>query len=550
MNDDGINSKNIIPGNGKITTELKQDWGLNDIWNELILPRFERMNQLTNSTKFTAWNENHQKFLPAIPLELSKGFSKKRIDHRHHAMDALVIACATREHINYMNNEHALRKGKSPDEKQKIRYDLRSDLCDKKYNDGSNKNYKWSFKKPWEKFTTDAREQLESIIISFKQNLRVINNATNSYEKWVEKDGVKVKELHTQKGINWAIRKPMHKDTVSGLIQLRKKKMVSLNTGLDNIDTLVNKTLKKEIQSLQTKGLDKKNINKQFKDVNYKWNEQDISKVEIYYWEHDNVASRVSLNDMFDENRIETITDTGIQKILINHLNNYKGRLDEEGNEIPAPLLAFSPEGIEEMNKNIRTLNNGRTHQPIQKVRTYEPKGNKFNVGQTGNKKVKYVEAAKGTNLFFAIYQNSANKRNYTSIPFNEVLESQKYSASLKQKPNSVPEKFINEKTKEEHQLLFHLSPNDIVYVPSEEERKKPSSVNFESLNKEQVKRIYKVVSFSGSQCFFTRNDIATSITDKVEFSALNKMEKAIDGIMIKENCWKLKVNRLGNISK
>jgi CRISPR-associated endonuclease Csn1 len=39
-NDDGVNSKNIIPGNGKITNTLKQDWGLNDVWNELILPRF------------------------------------------------------------------------------------------------------------------------------------------------------------------------------------------------------------------------------------------------------------------------------------------------------------------------------------------------------------------------------------------------------------------------------------------------------------------------------------------------------------------------------
>ncbi|MBW7887229.1 MAG: type II CRISPR RNA-guided endonuclease Cas9, partial [Bacteroidetes bacterium] len=30
-NDDGVNSKNIIPGNGKITTTLRQDWGLNDV---------------------------------------------------------------------------------------------------------------------------------------------------------------------------------------------------------------------------------------------------------------------------------------------------------------------------------------------------------------------------------------------------------------------------------------------------------------------------------------------------------------------------------------
>ena len=50
---------------------------------------------------------------------------------------------------------------------------------------------------------------------------------------------------------------------------------------------------------------------------------------------------------------IQTITDTGIQKILLNHLENYKGRFDDDGKEIPAQLLAFSPEGIKEMNENI-----------------------------------------------------------------------------------------------------------------------------------------------------------------------------------------------------
>ncbi|WP_202946869.1 type II CRISPR RNA-guided endonuclease Cas9 [Nitritalea halalkaliphila] len=108
--DTGFNSKNVVPGSGKVTGVLKQDWGLNDVWNSLILPRFERMNQLSGSNDYTAWNEKHQKFLPTVPLEMAKGFQKKRIDHRHHALDALVVACTTRTHIQYMNNEHARKK--------------------------------------------------------------------------------------------------------------------------------------------------------------------------------------------------------------------------------------------------------------------------------------------------------------------------------------------------------------------------------------------------------------------------------------------------------
>jgi CRISPR-associated endonuclease Csn1 len=58
------------------------------------------------------------------------------------------------------------------------------------------------------------------------------------------------------------------------------------------------------------------------------------------------------------------------------------------------------------------------------------------------------------------------------------------------------------------------------------------------------------MVSSSGNQCFFIRQDIAVSIVNKAEFSSLNKMEKSIEGLMIKENCIKLKIDRLGKIKK
>ena len=47
-----VTSKNVISTSGAVTSILKKDWGLNDAWNEIISPRFERLNQLTNSTNF------------------------------------------------------------------------------------------------------------------------------------------------------------------------------------------------------------------------------------------------------------------------------------------------------------------------------------------------------------------------------------------------------------------------------------------------------------------------------------------------------------------
>ena len=457
--DEGVNSKNVIPCTGKITTALKQDWGLNDVWNELIIPRFERMNQLTQTQLFTSYNDRYQKNLPTVPIQYSQGFQKKRIDHRHHAMDALVIACATREHINYMNNQHALDKSKDKKEKQQSRIDLRTILCEKKNNN-------WQFKKPWATFTQEAKESLEHIVVSFKQNLRVINKATNYYEKWEEKNGVLVKKKVKQEGTNWAIRKPLHKETISGKILLDRK------IGKDKILT----------------------------------------------------ATRKAVDITFTEKIISSITDTGIQKILLNYLK-YKG----------SPEVAFSAEGLEELNKNIAQYNDGKKHQPIYKVRIFE-EGSKFPLGETGAKATKFVEAAKGTNLFFGVYQGK-EKRSYATIPLNEVIERQKQGLP------SVPER--NEKGEP---LLFSLSPNDLVYVPMEGEI--AETIDFNNLSKEQKERIYKTVSFTGNQCFFVQEAVASPIVNKMEYSPLNKMERSIVGIMIKEVCIKLKVDRLGNITK
>jgi CRISPR-associated endonuclease Csn1 len=522
-------AKNVIVCNGTITTKLKQDWGLHDIWNELITPRFDRLNQITGSNHFGEWlnRDGKRVFQSRIPLELQKGFSKKRIDHRHHAMDALVIACATANHVNYLNNVYA---------RSTIRYDLRSTLCHKNKTDG-NGNYQWLFYKPWDSFTTDVRTRLETIIVSFKQNTRVINKTVNWYQKW-EKDeeGILRKVLVKQdRGDHWAIRKPMHKDTVAGALTLTFKKQVKLSTAIDQWEKIVDKPLKKQVKMLLSQGNDKKAILKYFKTNDNKFNNLEISRVEVYYTDNENVASRVAVDESFTSSAIRSITDTGIQKILLNHLSKYDELKD--GNPVEHPELAFSPDGIDELNKNITSLNRGKGHKPIFKVRCFEPKGNKFSVGNSGNKKSKFVEAAKGTNLFFAIYADDSGKRNFESVPLNVVIERQKQRLSI------VPE--VNDKG---NNLLFYLTPNDLVYVPTAEEKENPGFDGQFSDLIAITKRVYKLVSSTGSQAMFIKSEVASVILNKAEFSPLNKMEKSIDGIMIKDCCWKLKTDRLGNI--
>lgn len=550
-------AKNVVVTPGGVTSRLKQDWGLNDVWNSLITPRFERLNKMAGYEKYGSWeNKDGKKVfqINTIEPELLR-LNKKRIDHRHHALDALIVACSSRSHINYLNNASAAKDKKSE------RFDLRNKLRHiETYTDkeGKQRTAAKDFIKPWDTFTQDTKNELQKIIVSFKQNNRVITKTVNKYQKWVkQKDGTMKKVFVEQtKGDSWAVRKPLHKDTVSGLVNLRLKKDVSLSAALDNVENIVNKTLRKKIMELREDGFDKKKIVKYFKDKNNEWLGENISKVEIYYFTNDAettkvAASRVKLDESFNEKRIEAITDTGIQKILLAHLEKYKGQVDEKGKEIPAETLAFSADGLDELNGSLTELNGGKQHAPIYKVRTYEKFGNKFNVGITGNKKDKYVEAAKGTNLFFAIYVDDEGNRSYETIPLNLVVERQKQDLP------SCPSE--NDKG---HRLLFDLSPNDLVYVPTEEEMENPQSVDFQNLSKEQVGRIYKFVSCTGSEGHFIPSQNAFEIikNENGTNSKNERMQDFFDGntifdnkekpIQIKSVCWKLIANRLGKIIK
>ena len=536
-------SKNVISCNGSITDRLKNDWGMNDVWNSIVLPRFKRLNQLTGKDCFTKIINGHE--VPDMPLELQKGFQKKRIDHRHHAMDAIVIACTTRDHLNLLNNEaaHSKRHDKS------YRYDLQTKLR-RKDNEG---HYK-EFLMPWETFTTDAKRVLENIIISFKQKLRVINKTTNYYQHY-NAEGKK-ENLKQEKGDSWAIRKSMHKDTVFGEVNLRFPKLlngelkyskpVSLLDALNNPKTIVNKDFKAKVLELLNAGRDAKYIKKYVEDNKDIWSDININKVDVYYFTKETkdryFATRKPLDTTFNKKKIEEcITDTGIQKILLAHLETKSGD----------PELAFSPDGIDEMNRNIVALNNGKFHQPIYKVRYYESSDKKFSVGQFGNKSSKYVEADDGTNMYFVVYKTTANKRTYATIPFEITIECQK---ECKQNWVSLLDKRLRDKSNDEKlkkyqrldipydaELLFILSVNDLVYLPSTEEIET-------GIIQIDTNRIYKTVSFNKKQCFCIQYNVAIPIVNKVEFTTSNKAERAIAGEMIKETCIPIKVDRLGNI--
>jgi len=547
-NDDGVNSKNLIAGNGKITTILKRDWGLNEVWNALILPRFKRMNELTGTEDFTSKNQEGH-IIPSIPLELSKGFQKKRIDHRHHAMDALVIACATRDHINLLNNQSAKSENSRYDLQHKLRNTEKKTYFDKNENKQVTRDVFTEFKKPWDKFTDEARKELEKIVVSFKQNLRVVSKTTNKYESYKDENGnIRVgknvkpeKGILKQKGANLAIRKSLHTPMPYGkktyefdilrIADFVGKRKFIIDDNIRNKVEVVFKKCNEKITDAQ-KLLRKSPI--QDDDGNpiivtaFKINTEKFRQRQpISELSNRGIGGIKTYDDAIKF--INKVADFKLRIDLLNHLKNNKNDID----------LAFSAEGIERFNINRKI--------PVYRLPIVESGSSRFRVGNTIGTRHKWVEADTGTNLFFAIYVDKDGNRSYETIQLNKIID------KLKQKLPAVPE--VNENG---CKLLFYLNPNDLVYVPKNDE------IENKKIEIDR-NRIYRFTDSSGSTANFVPANIAKVIFNyskdkqkRIDYKIQNeiglgslrsKNENTITGEQqIKSVCLKLKVDRLGNV--
>lgn len=153
--------KKVIVSPGQATSNLRQKWGLNHILND----------------------EN----------------AKTREDHRHHAVDALVMACTKVSYVQELSKWNRYNRN----------YDLKQ------------------FPLPWETFNYDAEKAVEKILVSHK---KVANDITIRI-KTVEKNGNK----HTNLGV--AARGQLHKETVFGKRTFNGEEAFHVRKAIDSLET-------------------------------------------------------------------------------------------------------------------------------------------------------------------------------------------------------------------------------------------------------------------------------------------------------------------------
>lgn len=571
--EDTFRSKNVLATNGTITSTLKRHWQLNDAWNEIISPRFKRLNELTNSNLFGDYREinGHNVFINTVPEEANKNFDPKRIDHRHHALDALVIALTTENHVNYLNN---ISSQENSEEKLKTRKGIKFQLTNSRK--GFNEEKEWYFLPPGQIKTKngidefeyqfkDARSKifkeiaqnaLENTLASFKQKNRVIRQRWNKYLKSEDGKLDIIKQERLKEVANYNVRKRLHEDTFYGKVKLQHKIItISLEKAINDEFDLFDTQLSKEIDKLKL--IEDKSFKEIIEELGNKYPIVAVYEKFVATRFGNELESFAQIPSDKIIKAIQSITDIGIQQILENHLDNYK-EVDDDKSKYDTEN-AFSSDGVKELNQNIVKLNNGKFHHPIYKVRTSDAMGTKFSVSENGQKSTKFVVTAAGSNAFCGIYQKGTDRKFY--IPtLRESVESLKQG--FEPCPATHPED-------PEFSLIFVLNPSDLVYVPTEEEKENPNLIVFDDLKKE---RIYKFTDGSKSNdgniiISFIPTNIATVLFNlnkekqkkaRIDLPIQNeigvgsqgsKNQNSLDGIQIKSVCWKVKVDRLGNIS-
>jgi CRISPR-associated endonuclease Csn1 len=521
----------IVFSNGAITSTLKESWGLHKKWKEILKPRFERLEKITGEQLIDFDNEKND-------IHFKKDY--KRIDHRHHALDALVIACTDRSHIKYLNTLEAFDSGK--EDWNKYWY-----LLKRSKQKAGEKPKMREFDQPWGSFTVDAYEALQGIIVSHKNNKQLITKAINKYRTWLEEEnkfGYKSQEAPKNDKYWVAVRKSMFTQPLGQILLPDYKKNVKIDSAIKTeIEFLrksleIGKTVNWKTETLRiakskirdnvdkiiiANNFDEKTILKFIKQNPIKEEDGTIIETLDLMWFEKFASKRVNLDASFTKDKIEKMPYANHPKNWLTSL--LKEHLAEFENN---PKKAFVGENLEQLYK--------KAPFPINKVTRKEGGKKMFVKGQ-------YVEGDKGTNMYLVIEENIETKeRNYYTPNIDSLVS--RLASNLPIFDEKAGFKYI------------YLSPEDIVYVPTIDEIEN-FNMNIEWKNRKSISdRIYRFVSASGTTCYFLKDNIASLLllydnkTQKGEFDSPNKSEKTmtIDNIQIKKCCIKIKVDRLGNI--
>lgn len=306
--------RTVYASSGMVTDFFRHAWGYDTILHDINLPRYEAAG-LTEEAEYETHGQKHV-------AHRIKDWSKRK-DHRHHALDALVVALTRQGYIQRLNTLNALSNGDDNDEKW-------------------NGLDKWAAERPHIN-RQEVIKVLEEVAVSFKPGKKL----TTPGKRYIRKNG---KRTCVQEGI-MVPRAPLHKETIYGRIKIDDGEK-TLKYALQNIELIEDANIRQQLaQHLQENGGDIATTVKSLKKNNPEINGKPIDKVRCY---REEIVVRYPLESIKHKD-IDYIVDSHIREIV-------KERFSEVGNEDKAFVKSlaerplFSDEACTHQIKAIRLI--------------------------------------------------------------------------------------------------------------------------------------------------------------------------------------------------
>lgn len=208
--------RNVWATSGTITDRLRKLWG----WEESLMRLHLEKHRTHGKTEWIEYESNGQLY----KRERISGWTKRQ-DSRHHALDALTIACTQQSFIQRINTLNA----------KHTREEMLSEVKGLEFKEKLTLLEKWLIsKRPFD--SADVERQLSTVLVSYKSGKRVATVG----KRMVFQNG---KSKVAQTGIIIP-RGALSEESVYGKIKVKELLSVKLSPKFNKVDSIVNKTHK------------------------------------------------------------------------------------------------------------------------------------------------------------------------------------------------------------------------------------------------------------------------------------------------------------------
>ena len=391
--------RNVYATSGSVTDYLRHNWGYDEILKNLNWDKYEKAGKV--ETFFDEKDNKHKKRI----IDWSK-----RDDHRHHAIDAIVIACTKQSYIQQLNKLNQYVEW-TEDETRSLalkKIDIKNTV-------------------PFS--TAHIEEAAKNILVSFKAGKRV---AVKSFNK---KTG---QTSFTPRGF-------LHKETVYGSIKQFEK--VKLNQRFSRVDDISDKHIKAIIHSHLINYNNDPKLAFSSKTIEKTPELKGITDITVFKTEF---VVRYPLDINFKYDDVKAIVNKGVKKAIIQRLSEYGNNPKEAFKDLDKNPVWLNKEKQIPI-KNVRCFTGLTELQPLHKNDENEP--------------VDFVSTR--NNHHIAIYKDQEGKLHENIVTFWQALERKKANIPvIVRDPKKIWDSLLNLEI-DKQDLLSSLPKDDWTYITS-----------------------------------------------------------------------------------